>query len=183
MSTQEQVVGEKRPAESLHMDDAAASASASASASGQAASLSLVRERADEEWNQLLIAQDELYNAGVAHIEACGKQTILSLPGFSPMQYEKIHQVFEFLLTTEPCLLAGGSYGAAGGVQGFKSTTGRVIQDKVQTETVILYVDILHLYVDKCRDFDNSGGPDLWKDERCLDKETFASLLIAATLK
>ncbi len=73
--------------------------------------------------------------AGEAHIKECGLENIQSLEGFQWMKIDDIPEFEAFLYSEKPSLLAGGSYGAAKGVQGYNSATGRVIKDVLLSES------------------------------------------------
>jgi len=113
----------------------------------------------------------------------CGiMDKVKSITGFTDMKLlnTKVIQGFQnFIHTDNVSLLAGGSYGAANGVQGYSSVTGRVIQDRVQTDAPLFYVDMYWMYVTKCNDFDAVNGSDLWKAEACIQQNTFKLLLVA----
>ena len=127
----------------------------------------------------MLEAQEKLILAGDAHMEACDRGNIKNIPGFQHMRCQNTDEVFVFLLSDEPCLLAVGSYGAAGGVQGYGSQTGKQIRASVKSNCCIFFVDIFLFFVNVCNDFDKCGGPDLWKQVRCVAKETFKVVLNA----
>jgi hypothetical protein len=110
-------------------------------------------------------------------MKECGLEKILSLEGFQWMKINDIIEFKAFLHSEKPSLLAGGSYGAAKGFQGYKSATGRVIKNYVQTDSALFYLDMYWMSVSKCKDFDDANGPSLWKSTQCTGKSTFQALL------
>ena len=133
------------------------------------------------EWVAFLKAEQKLIKAGEDYIQACHLDEILVLPGYQNMKASDTKEFITFLTSEKPSLLAGGTYGAAKGRQGYESKTGQVILEKVTQDNkrALYYIDMFWMFVDTVKSFDEARGPELWNKEAYTELPSFQTLLEA----